>query len=56
LGLNDYLATALPNIHQITNSNMVEVKKNDTIKWYNELPAHERQQISDLPIKKQEEV
>ena len=34
LGLNDYLSTAIPNMHQMTRSNLTQVKKNKTIKWY----------------------
>jgi len=37
---------------QITWLNSVEVKKNGTITWYNELPADEKQRISDLAIRK----
>lgn len=31
LGLNDYLTTAIPNLHQQTRSNLIEVNKNGTI-------------------------
>ena len=34
LGLNDYLVTALPNMQQLTRSNLIEVKRNKTMKWY----------------------
>ena len=27
LGLNDYLSMAIPNMHQVTRSNLIEVKK-----------------------------
>lgn len=37
LGLNDYLATAIPNMHQVTRSNLTEAKENKTVKWYQEL-------------------
>lgn len=33
LGLNDYLSTALPNMHQMTQSNLVQAKKNKTMNW-----------------------
>ena len=32
LGLNDYPTTAVPNMHQMTTSNLTQVKKNKTIK------------------------
>ena len=28
LGLNDYLTTAIPNLHKMSRSNLVQVKKN----------------------------
>ena len=31
LGLNDYLTTAIPNLHQLSRSNLIQVKKNKTI-------------------------
>ena len=42
LGLNDYLSTAIPNMHQLTRSNLVEVKKNGTLEWYRNLPLEKR--------------
>ena len=38
LGLNDYLTTAIPSLHQMPCSNLVEVRKNKTIKWLHDLP------------------
>ena len=38
LGLNDYLTTAIPNLHQMARSNLVEMKKNKTMQWLNDLP------------------
>ena len=34
LGLNDYLTTSIPNMDQLTRSNMVAVIKNKTMKWF----------------------
>ena len=51
LGLNDYLTTAIPNMHQMTRSNLVEMKKNKTMKWFRELPQKERQAVSCLAKK-----
>ena len=56
LGLNDYLTTAVPNMHQMTRSNLVEMKKNKTMKWFRELPHEERQAISCLAKKGRDDV
>ena len=42
LGLNDYLTTTIPNMLQLTRSNLVEVKKNNTINWYDSLPQEQK--------------
>ena len=39
LGLNDYLTTSIPNLHQMSRSNLVEVKKNNTVQWLEDLPS-----------------
>ena len=46
LGLNDYLTTAIPNMHQMTRSNLTEMKKNKTINWYQELSPCPKQTIT----------
>lgn len=51
LGLNDYLSTAIPNMHQMTRSNLVEVKKNKTIKWLNALPGDQQEKVVDFAVK-----
>ena len=33
LGLNDYLFTAIPNMDQLTRSNIVQIKNNKTMEW-----------------------
>ena len=48
LGLNDYLNNAIPNMHQITRSNLVQLKKNETIKWLQKLPESQQGKIIDL--------
>ena len=48
LRLNDYLATAIPNLHQMVNSNM---KKNKTLKWLSSLSKGEQTPIIDLAVK-----
>ena len=56
LGLNDYLTTAIPNMHQMTRSNLTEVKKNKTIKWYQELSPCSKQTITHFAIKNKQTV
>ena len=56
LGLNDYLSTALPNMHQMTKSNIVQVKKNKTIKWLHDLPVEQREKVVDLAVEKRVDV
>ena len=51
LGLNDYLCTALPNMHQITKSHLVEIKKNHIIDWFWNLPLERQKFITDLAVK-----
>lgn len=48
LGLNDYLTTALPNLHQMTKSNLTEMKKNKTIPWLNEQPQSIQGTLIDM--------
>ena len=51
LGLNDYLTTAIPNLHQMARSNLVQVNKNKTLKWLSNLPGDEQSAIVDLTVK-----
>ena len=51
LGLNDYLTTAIPNLHQMSCSNLVEVKKNKTLSWLCDLPEKEQLTVLDLAVK-----
>lgn len=50
LGLNNYLNTAIPNMHQMTRSNLIQVKKNKTIKWLDELPEENQKRVLDLAV------
>ena len=50
LGLNDYLVTAIPNLHQDARSNMTQVKKNKTIKWLDELPEKQQLEVVELAV------
>ena len=56
LGLNDYLTTAIPNLHQMTRSNLIQVKKNKTIQWLNQLPHDQQRTIVKLAIQRRGEV
>ena len=56
LGLNDYLMTAVPNLHQQTRSNLVEVKKNGTIAWYESLPSEKQEAITKLAVTRRKQV
>ena len=38
-------------MHQMTRSNLVEVKKNKTMKWFQQLPEKEKQAVSSLAKK-----
>ena len=50
LGLNDYLSTAIPNMHQVTRSNLIEVQKNKTMQWLEELREEKQQRVLDLAV------
>ena len=52
LGLNDYLTSVLPNMHQMTRSNLVEIKKNKTLKWYEDLGQEEKSQVTKLAMER----
>ena len=52
LGLNDYLCTALPNLSQMTRSNLVEIKKNKTIPWFEQQPEDRQNEIIDMACKR----
>lgn len=56
LGLNDYLTTAIPNMHQMTRSNLVKVKKNGTMKWYQDLPQEQRSTVTKLAVARRRDV
>jgi len=56
LGLDDYLTTALPNLHQMTKSNLTEIKKNKTIPWLDEQPQSIQGNLIELACKRKDEV
>jgi len=51
LGLNDYLTTAIPNMKQTTRSNMVMVKKNKTMQWFNALEQQQQENVTKMACK-----
>ena len=51
LGLNDYLTTAIPNLHQMARSNLVQVKKNKTLAWLRKMPCEEQVAVIDYAVK-----
>ena len=53
LVLNDYLTTAIPNLHQLTRSNMIQVRKK-TMQWSHNLTRTEQQAIVRIALKKRE--
>ena len=56
LGLNDYLSSAIPNMHQLTRSNMIQVKKNKTIQWLQDLSSTEQDKVVELAVRWRAEV
>lgn len=54
LGLNDYLYTAIPNLHQVARSNLVEVKNKQTMQWLHQLPNEQQLQVIDLAVNQEE--
>ena len=55
LGLNDYLNSTIPNMHQVTRSNLVQLKKNKTIQWLQQLPQPQQNDIIDLAVTSRKE-
>ena len=56
LGLNDYLITAIPNLNQVSRSNLIQVKKNKTVKWLKDLPTDTQCKVVDLATSSRKEV
>ena len=56
LGLNDYLTTKIPNLNQTSISNLVEIKKNHSIKWLNTLTDTEQKHMITLAADLRESV
>ncbi len=56
LGLNDYLTTAISNLHQASQSNLVQGNKNKTIHWLEDLPKIQQSEIIDLAVNSRKKV
>ena len=56
LGLNDHLTTAVPNMIQLIRSNLVEVKKNKTLQWFDQLPKAKKDMVVDMAVKRRVQV
>ena len=56
LGHNDYLTTAIPNLHQMAHSNIVQMKNNHTMKWLHKLPSEQQLKVLDLAVKDRQKV
>ena len=52
--LNDYLTTALPNLHQMTKSNLTEIKKNKTMTWLDEQPQSIQGNLIEMACKRRD--
>ena len=56
LGLNDYLSMVMPNLHQMSKSNLVQAKKNKTMQWLDALPSDQQRSIVELARKSRVQV
>ena len=56
LGLNDHLTTSIPNLCQLTRSNLIETKKNKTMQWLGKLPQEERDQVVGFAVRSRKKV
>lgn len=56
LGLDDYLSMVMPNLHQMSKSNLVQAKKNKTVQWLDGLPSDQQHNIVELARKSRVQV
>lgn len=56
LRLNDYLTTSIPNLHQLSRSNLIQVKKNKTLSWFQQLGKQQQKDIVELAVKRRRQV
>ena len=46
------LRTAVPNLHQLARSNLVQVKKNKSLKWLSNLKEEDQSAVIDLAVRR----
>ena len=56
LGPNDYLTTAIPNLHQMSRSNLVQLKKYKTMMWLSYLPSEKQTAVIVMAVKQRRQV
>ena len=56
LGLNDYLTTAVPNLQQMARSNLIQLKKNKTLDWLQDLLEQEQGRVIGLAVERRRAV
>ena len=56
LGLNDYLTSAIPNLHQMSKSNLIQTKKKKTIDWLCNLSQEKQERIIEMAVKRRAKV
>ena len=55
LGMNDWLTTTFPNMHQQTRSTLIEMSTNKTIEWLAKQPSDRRNLVTDFATSKRKE-
>ena len=53
LGLNEYLTSAVPSMHRMTRSNLIEMK---TMQWMNHLPKDQFETVVDYAVKRRKDI
>ena len=56
LRLNDWLQTIMPSVSQLTESNLIQVKKNKTLQWLESEPARKQEATIKMALRKRKEV
>ena len=52
LGMNDWLTTTFPSMHQQTRSTLIEMSTNKTIEWLAKQPSDRRNLVTDFATSK----
>lgn len=56
LGLNDHLSIVMPNLHQMSKSNLVQARKNGTAQWLSTLRSDQQDGVISLARKNRQQV